>query len=177
MSIGAFGRAMGRGETPEASSGSGKGPKSREGLVTALIDQGSQFDGKIRVEGTIRVDGELKGEITSANSVVVGETAAIEANIGAKSVTINGSVVGNVTASRQVVLRATGRLHGNVETPSLIIESGAVFNGSSRMFRPETAAHAKTAKLRATDTKPDRTRTYPRSDRAPGSGPSPVART
>ncbi len=176
MRIGAFGRAMGR-ETSEASSGAGKGPRAHEGRVTALIDQGSQFDGKVRVEGTIRVDGELKGEITSANSVVVGEVAAIEANIRARSVIINGSVVGNVVASRQVVLRPTGRLHGNVETPSLIIESGAIFNGSSRMFRPETAAHAKTEKLQVKETKPERTRTYPRGDRAPGSGPSPVAGT
>ncbi len=173
MNIGAFGRAKGRGEIPEASSGAGKGPTAHEGRCTALIDQGSQFDGKVRVEGTIRVDGELKGEITSANSVVVGEVAAIEANIRAKSVIINGSVVGNVVASRQVVLRPPGRLHGNVETPSLIIESGAIFNGSSKMFRPETVAHAKTEKVQAKDTTPERPRTYARGDRASGSGLQP----
>ncbi len=168
---------MGKGKAPQASSGAGKGANAHEGRFTALIDQGSQFDGKVRVEGTIRVDGELKGEITSANSVVVGEVAAIEATIRAKSIIINGSVVGNLGASRQVVLRPTGRLQGNVETPSLIIESGAVFNGSSRMFRPETAVLAKTAKVQAKDAKPVRTRTYPLGDRAPGSGPRPVAGT
>ena len=176
MSIGVLGRAMGRGETPEASSGARTGPKAHEGRVTALIDQGARFDGKVRVEGTIRVDGELRGEITGANSVVVGEVAAIEANIRAKSVIIIGSVVGNVVASRQLVLRPTGRLHGNVETPSLIIEHGAIFNGSSRMFRPEIAAHAMTA-MGAKDPKPARTRTYPLGDRARGSGPRPVAGT
>ena len=173
MSISAFGRATGQHET-RGNSGAGKGRTALEERVTALIGPGSQFEGKIDVEGAIRVDGEIKGEINSANSVVVGEIAAIEANIRAKSVIINGSVVGNVVAE-QVLLKSTGRLQGSVETPRLIIESGAIFNGSSRMPGPATVAQAKDATVRTWDNPKSRTRTVPRGDRVPTGRPSPVA--
>jgi cytoskeletal protein CcmA (bactofilin family) len=48
--------------------------------------------------------------------------------------------VGEVHAAREVVLHASGRLQGSVETPSFVVERGAVFNGETRMFRPELSA-------------------------------------
>ncbi len=167
------GRATGKDEA-HRKSGAGKGGTALEERVTALIGAGSQFEGKIDVEGAIRIDGEIKGEINSANWVVVGEIAAVEADIRAKTVIINGSVVGNVVA-QQVFLKPTGRLQGSVETPRLILDSGAVFNGSSRMPGSATAAQAKDATVQTRDNPKSRTRTVPRGDRVPTGRPSPVA--
>ena len=166
------GRATGKDKT-HRSSGADKRASALEERVTALVGPGSQFDGKIEVEGAIRIDGEVKGEINSANSVVIGEIAAVEADIRAKSVIINGSVVGNVVA-QQVVLKPTGRLQGGVETPCLILESGAVFNGSSRMPGTATAVPVKDATVQTGDNPKSRTRTVPREDRVPTGRPSPV---
>ena len=114
-------------------------PEATGGL-TAFIDQGSEFEGKLSFKETVRIDGHFRGEISSENTLIVGETGEIEAAIRSKTVMISGAVVGDVTAARQLVLHKTARLQGNVETPSIIIEEGAVFNGSVKMSRPEAMA-------------------------------------
>jgi cytoskeletal protein CcmA (bactofilin family) len=97
----------------------------------------------LRLRQDFRIDGEFRGAIVSEGSVIVGEAAAIEANLHAREIVIGGAVVGNVVASRQLILRAGARLHGDVETPCLQIEKGAVFNGRTTMVRPEVAARAR----------------------------------
>ena len=51
------------------------------GLLTAFIDQGSEFSGKLCFKDTVRIDGKLEGEITSDNTLIVGETGEIRASI------------------------------------------------------------------------------------------------
>ena len=106
------------------------------------IVPGCQLEGRLEVVGSIRVEGEFRGELVSDATVFIAEEAAVEASIRARSVVIRGAVVGDVHAAREVVLHASGRLQGAVETPSFVIERGAVFNGETRMFRPELNARA-----------------------------------
>ena len=175
MGIGTFGRAWGRDQDSASSSADRSRPGQEGGRLTAIIDRGSQFDGHVRSAGTLRIDGELRGEIGGAECVVVGETAAVEAKIRAKSIIISGAVVGDVVGSRQVILRSTGRLHGNVETPSLVVEQGAVFNGASKMFRPEAVARAEEPRREAVEAKTERPPTPARNRPAQDPGRAPVA--
>jgi len=129
----AFGRdrvEMGGGPAPEARPPAGGG-------LTAFIDQGSEFEGKLSFKDTVRIDGHFKGEIGSENTLIVGESGEVEANIKSKTVVVSGCVVGDVKATRQLVIHKTGRLQGNVETPSVVIEEGALLNGQVVMSRPE----------------------------------------
>jgi cytoskeletal protein CcmA (bactofilin family) len=103
------------------------------------IESGCEVSGRLVIGRPVRVEGEVRGEIESASTVVVAEGGTVEAPIRARTVEIHGAVVGDVTASREVVIHAGGRLHGDVETPSLVVERGAVFNGRTRMYRPERA--------------------------------------
>jgi cytoskeletal protein CcmA (bactofilin family) len=118
-------------------------PNGSPGGLTAFIDQGSEFEGKLSFKDTVRIDGSFTGEIRSENTLIVGETGEIQAQIHSKSVMVSGAVVGDVFASRQVVLHKTARLQGNVETPSLVIEEGAILNGQIKMARPEGGATLK----------------------------------
>ena len=130
----AFGRTKDSGQ-----SGSAAADGSQGGL-TAFIDQGSEFEGKLSFKDTVRIDGTFTGEIQSENTLIVGETGEIHATIRSRSVLISGAVEGNVQASRQLVLHKTARLQGDVETPSITVEEGAVFNGNLKMSRPEQDA-------------------------------------
>jgi cytoskeletal protein CcmA (bactofilin family) len=105
----------------------------------ALIERGVEMNGHLIVPQSLRIDGEFRGELESAGSVVVSETGAVEAPIRARTVEIRGAVVGDIVASREIVIHATGRLHGDVETPSLVVVRGATFNGRTRMYRPESS--------------------------------------
>ena len=109
------------------------------GNLTAFIDQGSEFEGKLSFKDTVRIDGRFRGEISSENTLIVGESGEIEAAIHSPAVVISGTVMGDVHASRQLVLHKTARLQGDVTTPSLVMEEGAVLNGTIKMMRAEAA--------------------------------------
>ena len=113
------------------------------GALTAFIDQGSSFEGKLSFKDTVRIDGHFSGEISSENTLVVGETGVIEANVRSQTVIISGTVAGDIVAAAKVVVHKSGRVDGNVETPSLVMEEGATINGMLKMGgRKATGASA-----------------------------------
>jgi cytoskeletal protein CcmA (bactofilin family) len=103
------------------------------GALTAFIDQGSEFSGKLSFKDTVRIDGRFEGEISSDNTLIVGETGEIHANIRSQVVIVSGTVVGDISAGRQITLHKTAKVKGNLQTASLIVEEGALFNGQIAM--------------------------------------------
>jgi cytoskeletal protein CcmA (bactofilin family) len=103
------------------------------GDLNALLGRGSEFEGKLTFEGTVRIDGKFSGEIVTNDVLVIGEGARVQAEISAGSVVINGEVQGNIKAKSSIELRQPARVQGNLETPSLSIDKGVIFEGSSKM--------------------------------------------
>ncbi|MFQ5514654.1 MAG: polymer-forming cytoskeletal protein [Myxococcota bacterium] len=103
------------------------------GALTAFIDQGSEFSGKLSFRDTVRIDGRFQGEIASDNTLIVGETGLVEADIDSEIVIVSGEVRGDIRARRQVTLHKTARVSGNLETTSLVVEEGAELNGGVSM--------------------------------------------
>jgi cytoskeletal protein CcmA (bactofilin family) len=101
--------------------------------VTTLLGRGSEFEGKLSFEGTVRVDGKLSGEIFTEDVLIVGEGAEVNAEISVGSIIIQGSVRGNITAKKSVEIHTPGRVKGNINTPSLLIEKGVMFDGQCQM--------------------------------------------
>ena len=138
MAISGFGRGKGN-EGPSGMSTSSSAPASSSGGfggLTAFIDQGSEFEGKLSFKDTVRIDGSFRGEISSENTLIVGEPGEIEATIRSTVVVISGSVVGNIEATKQIVLHKTARVEGDLQTPSIVMEEGAFFNGRLSMKMP-----------------------------------------
>jgi cytoskeletal protein CcmA (bactofilin family) len=118
-------------------------PSRREaviGEITTLLGRGSEFEGKLTFEGTVRIDGKLKGEVFSEDVLIIGEGALVEAQIDIGEIIIQGNVVGNIRASRGIEIHAPGRVRGDLTTPSLQIDKGVVFEG--RSFMEEAASRA-----------------------------------
>lgn len=132
MAFGPFGRGRGGDDAPPPPSASGES----SGGLTAFIDQGSDFEGKLSFKDTVRIDGHFRGEIKSENTLVVGHSGAVEATIRSRTVVIAGRVEGSVVAECQLVLHKTAVVDGDVETASLIVEDGAVINGRISMKEP-----------------------------------------
>jgi cytoskeletal protein CcmA (bactofilin family) len=131
----AFGRDRGEELTSKPITPSSTQPA---GGLTAFIDQGSSFEGKLSFKDTVRIDGHFTGEIASENTLIIGETGEIEANIRSKTVIISGALSGDVVAGTKVVLHKSARMQGNIEAPSLMIEEGALFNGQVSMPLPDS---------------------------------------
>jgi cytoskeletal protein CcmA (bactofilin family) len=112
------------------------------GDLNALLGRGSEFDGKLTFEGTVRVDGKFNGTIVTSDVLVVGEGAKVSAEITCGTIIIHGEVTGNVKARVAVEMHAPARVRGNVETPALMIEKGVLFEGQTKMDGIEKAAPA-----------------------------------
>jgi cytoskeletal protein CcmA (bactofilin family) len=111
------------------------------GEINTLLGRGSEFEGKLTFEGTVRIDGKLSGEIFTDDVLVVGEGAEVSAEIDAGTIIIEGHVVGNVRAKRSVEIHAPGRVRGNILTPSLFIDKGVIFEGNCQM-EAATSGHS-----------------------------------
>src|SRR5262245_25056049 len=101
--------------------------------INALLGKGSEFEGKLTFEGTVRIDGIFAGQIYTEDVLIVGEGAVVKAEIEVGTIIINGQVVGNVRAKNSVEIHAPGRLKGNVLTPAIQIDRGAIFEGPCQM--------------------------------------------
>ena len=126
------------GRTPQDEGGTGIKEYGRReaapsGELNALLGRGSEFDGKLSFEGTVRIDGTFTGEITTSDTLLIGEDAKVTAEIQCGSVVINGEVTGNIHAAQGVEMHRPARVKGDVTSPSLMIEKGVVFEGHSRM--------------------------------------------
>ena len=101
--------------------------------LNALLGRGSEFEGKLTFEGTVRIDGKFTGNINTGDVLVVGEGAKISAEINCGTVIIHGEVNGNIRAKTSIELHHPAKVRGNIETPSLMIEKGVVFEGQAKM--------------------------------------------
>jgi cytoskeletal protein CcmA (bactofilin family) len=118
------------------------GRKDHEGLpttegVNAFIGKGAAFEGKITFQGMFRVDGKYDGEIASGDSMVIGETGEVNAQINVKNLIVNGKANGNITAKNRIEIHPPGSILGDISTSVLVISEGAVFDGSCHMEKRE----------------------------------------
>jgi cytoskeletal protein CcmA (bactofilin family) len=118
------------------------------GALTAFIDQGSEFSGKLSFRDTVRIDGRFEGEIASENTLIVGESGEVHALIRSDVVIVSGIVKGDIFARSRITLHKTGKVAGNVSTATLIVEEGSEINGTVRMgadiaLAPAKPLHAK----------------------------------
>ncbi|HEY4392363.1 MAG TPA: polymer-forming cytoskeletal protein [Paenibacillus sp.] len=99
-----------------------------------LIGEGSIFEGKLKSSASVRIEGQMIGDIECGGDVTIGEKGVVESSIiNARNVTIAGQVNGNVQASNKLTITSKGKLYGNIAAASLAIEEGSIFEGTSRM--------------------------------------------
>lgn len=129
-----------------------KGPMRREtpiekSEIKAFLGPGSQFEGKLVFNEIVRLDGAFRGEVTSHDTLIVGEGADIQADVQVGTLILSGRFKGNVKAKTRVELRAPAQVDGTIETPALSIEDGVTLNGTITMKVGETELGAKVVEV------------------------------
>lgn len=106
----------------------------KSGMVSTYLGVNARIEGTIDFKDTIRLDGNVKGNVISAKgTVVIGENATIDANIEVGVAIIKGKVNGSVKARNRIEITPPARITGNIQAPVISINSGVVFNGNSFM--------------------------------------------
>jgi len=101
--------------------------------INAFLGTGTTYQGKLDFQGSVRIDGNFKGEVTSKGTLVVGKEANVEGTVNVGQLIISGKLEGEVLAKEKIVLHKTANIIGSLNTPSLVIEEGAVLEGQITM--------------------------------------------
>ncbi len=129
-----------------------KGPMRKEtpiekSEIKAFLGPGSQFEGKLVFNEIVRLDGAFRGEVTSHDTLIVGESADIQADVQVGTLILSGRFKGNVKAKTRVELRAPAHVDGMIETPALSVEDGVTLNGTITMSSGESNPAGKPVEL------------------------------
>lgn len=98
-----------------------------------IIGNGTVIEGEISSNGDIRIDGIIRGSVTSKAKVVIGSTGQVEGDIVCQNADISGSVLGKTNVAEMLFLKSPARINGDIQTGKLIVEVGASFTGNCSM--------------------------------------------
>ncbi len=111
----------------------GKKTNQPQNRIDCLIGAGTTIDGNVTFAGGLRVDGHVKGNVSSSDdrpgTLVLSEQAHIEGEIRVSHVVINGTVVGPVHAAEYLELQSKANVTGDVFYKTLEMQLGAVVQG------------------------------------------------
>lgn len=98
-----------------------------------MVGAGTVVEGKIRSQGSVRIDGKVIGEVIASESLAVGVMGEVEGNITGKNITIGGKIRGSVSAAEKVVFESKSVIRGDVRATKLVIDEGSIFDGKVSM--------------------------------------------
>jgi cytoskeletal protein CcmA (bactofilin family) len=96
-----------------------------------FLADGTSLAGDLHFSGTLHLNGNVRGSISTADVLIIGENATVDADIKAGEIQIYGKVTGNIECVGRVEICETGRVRGDVRTAKLVIREGASFEGTS----------------------------------------------
>ena len=101
--------------------------------VSGFLDKGTNMTGELEFAGTLRIDGNFQGSISTNDNLVIGEHAVVHANIKVGEIEIHGQFFGTIEAQTRVEIFPSGRVRGDIHTPLLCVNPGARLDGGIRM--------------------------------------------
>ena len=101
------------------------------------MGEGAVFNGSLSFEGTVRIDGKFEGQVNTDDTLIIGETGHLRAEIFAGTVICLGRVEGTIIASKKVEIHSNSRVVGNIKSPAIYIELGGILDGSCDMTGKE----------------------------------------
>jgi len=102
-----------------------------DGKIENILGPTASFQGHLKTEGNVRIDGHLDGCIETTGNVIVGEAGKVTADIIAENIQVWGAVKGNIIASGRLEILPSGRVWGEIKVASLLIDEGGLFRGKS----------------------------------------------
>jgi cytoskeletal protein CcmA (bactofilin family) len=105
----------------------------------SIVGPGSVWHGTLGVDGSLRIQGQVTGEILVRDALHIAEGAEVDAKVRAAVVVVAGTLHGEVEASERLEVSPTGRVHADLVTKALVVHDGAVVEGQLRMVRDEPA--------------------------------------
>ena len=105
--------------------------------INTILGEGSFFKNEVKIQGNVRIQGDVDGNIDGTGNVFIGEKARIRGDVNASSAEIFGIVLGDIHAPHHVKIFSSAVVIGDVFTKAVQIEGKAVFQGHCISLRDE----------------------------------------
>ena len=124
--------------------------------VISIIGAGMTVVGDTDTDGSLRIEGTVRGNVRAGKSVVVGRDGLVDGSIYTQDAVISGRVSGGIHAVSRLELLATSEVSGEIEALRMQVEEGAkvhgqvtvgeaVQEGASRVAQPRTLSGGRKA--------------------------------
>ena len=97
--------------------------------INTILGNGSAISGDIKVNGFVRIDGDIDGNLETDGNVIIGEHARIRGDVKAKSIIIGGIILGNIHALESAKVLSQAAVIGDIISHKVQIDDQALFHG------------------------------------------------
>jgi len=111
--------------------------KNDELPIKAYLGSDAFFKGTLSFEGTVRIDGKFEGQVNTNDTLVIGETGDMQADVKVGTLVCKGRLQGEVVASKKIEMHPSSKILGDIQTPALSIDLGAILEGHLNMTKGE----------------------------------------
>ena len=108
----------------------------------SVLDAQLAVVGDLETDGTLRIDGRLRGSIRRADLVIIGAGANVEGDVAAREVIVGGTVTGDIAATERAELQASAVVTGDIATAAVLIHEGGAGRGHLLVRAHEERARA-----------------------------------
>ena len=105
--------------------------------INTIIGKGSAISGNLRINGFVRLDGDIDGNLETDGNIIIGDSARIKGDVKAKAVIVGGIVVGNILAQESAKLLSNSAVLGDVISRKVQVEDKATFHGHCISIKDE----------------------------------------
>jgi cytoskeletal protein CcmA (bactofilin family) len=109
---------------------------------SSVVSVGSTWDGVLKIDGSVRIDGTLSGEVEARGTVHVSKGAEVDAKVRAAFLVVAGVFHGHAFCGERLEILPTGRVTGELMTKSLVVHEGSFLEGELRMSDEQLLAAA-----------------------------------
>ena len=101
--------------------------------ASTYLADGSSFTGKAQIAGTMRIEGKADGDLEATESIIVGKSGLVQANLKTRRAVLNGRFSGKIDASDRVELQNGSRVEAEIHAKNMVMEDGVQFSGNCRV--------------------------------------------
>jgi cytoskeletal protein CcmA (bactofilin family) len=119
-----------------------------QATLNSMLGQGCKIKGDIELQGTIRIDGQFEGSISCPDTLIIGKSGVVKAEVKVKNAVIGGKLIGNIAAANKIELQSGSHVEGDIQTARLVIDEGVFFEGNCKMGTsnsPKDSEHSTTS--------------------------------
>ena len=102
------------------------------------IEKSTSMEGNIEAQADVRIDGYLKGDVTTTKKVVIGKTGRVIGQVRCQNAEIEGYLEGELTVDELLSLQSSAQLYAQIATAKLSVVEGAIIQGKILMKSPNT---------------------------------------